>query len=63
VVPSPDGLPSAEGADRPTGFEGHEAIHDPQLRPIAKARVMMDVYFEDREPVLDVKLARSLRAG
>jgi hypothetical protein len=51
-----DGYLPLKARTENAGFEGHEAIMILNCGD-SEARVLMDVYYEDREPVLGVKLA------
>jgi hypothetical protein len=51
-----DGYLPLQGRTDDAGFEGHEAIMILNTGD-REARVLMDVYYEDREPLLDVALA------
>ena len=51
-----DGYLPLQAKTERTGFEGHEAIMILNCGD-SEARVLMDVYYEDREPVLGIALA------
>ena len=55
-----DGYLPLQARSDHTGFEGHEAIMILNCGDLP-ARVLMDVYFEDREPIQGIELAVAAR--
>lgn len=51
----PDGWLPFQNKEINTGFEGHEAIIILNCQE-KDAEIMMDIYFEDKDPIKDIKL-------